>query len=135
MAGGRSGPLSDSRSPEPNFPNRTLAVMDNIEFLRALDNDCIDLIAIDPPFAANETFRGRPKPPITDAERGEERALAARHGEAALDRYAKEDQHRTSVKDEWFFRDIAPDWMKALGRASDRVPPRAEGHGQHLPSL
>ena len=121
MAGGRSGPLSDSRSSEPNFPNRTLAVMDNIEFLRALDNDCIDLIAIDPPFAANETFRGRPKPPITDAERGEERALAARHGEAALDRYAKEDQHLTSVKDEWFFRDIAPDWMKALRDAGDRV--------------
>ena len=66
--------------PDPNFPNRTLAVMDNLEFLRALDNECIDLIAIDPPFAANETFEGRVKPPITDAERRAEFALAASHG-------------------------------------------------------
>ena len=51
-----------------NVPNRTLAIMDNLWFLRALNNDCVDLIAIDPPFAANETFIGRPRPAITDAE-------------------------------------------------------------------
>ncbi len=113
--------MSDSRSREPNFPNRTLAVMDNLEFLRALDNDCIDLIAIDPPFAANETFTGKPKHRITEAERGEERALAARHGRAALDRYAKEDKQLTSVKDDWFWRDIDEAWMKALKDAGERV--------------
>ncbi|MCE2458450.1 MAG: hypothetical protein J4G14_11650 [Dehalococcoidia bacterium] len=59
-----------------NMQNRTLAIMDNLPFLRSLNNECIDLIAIDPPFAANETFTGRPKPPITDAEIEEEKALA-----------------------------------------------------------
>lgn len=29
--------------PEPNFPNRTLAIMDNLEFLRATDNDLVHL--------------------------------------------------------------------------------------------
>ena len=43
----------------PNFPNRTLAIMDNLAFLRATENESIDLIAIDPPFAANETFEAR----------------------------------------------------------------------------
>ena len=65
---------------ELNVPNRTLAVMDNLDFLKSINNECIDLIAIDPPFAANETFRSRPNPPITDEELAEERSLAGLHG-------------------------------------------------------
>ena len=107
--------------PEPNFPNRTLAIMDNLEFLRATDNESVDLIAIDPPFAANETFEGAPKPPITDAERRAEFTLAASHGEAALERYRKEDKQLTRVKDDWFWRDVDESWMKALKDAGDRV--------------
>jgi len=103
----------------PNFPNRTLAVMDNLTFLRALDNECVDLIAIDPPFAANETFEGKVKPPITDAEIGEERALAARHGPDVLAKWEEyegrpENQSVTRVKDEWFFRNVEQDWMGEL---------------------
>ena len=44
-----------------NMQNRTLGIMDNLPFLRSLNNECIDLIAIDPPFAANETFTAKPK--------------------------------------------------------------------------
>ena len=106
---------------EPNFPNRTLAIMDNLEFLRATDNESVDLIAIDPPFAANETFEGKPKPPITDAERRAEFTLAASHGEAALERYRKEDKQLTRVKDDWFWRDVDEGWMKTLKDAGERV--------------
>ena len=42
---------------ELNMQNRTLAIMDNLPFLRSLNNECIDLIAIDPPFAAKATFK------------------------------------------------------------------------------
>ena len=63
-----------------NMRSRTLGIMDNLPFLRSLNNECIDLIAIDPPFAANETFTGSPRPPITDAEIEEEKALAEKHG-------------------------------------------------------
>ena len=31
-----------------NIANRTLGIMDNLSFLRSLNNECIDLIAIDP---------------------------------------------------------------------------------------
>ena len=95
--------------------NRTLGVMDNLEFIRALNNECIDLIAIDPPFAANETFTSRPRIAITDAEIDEERQLAARHG-------VPHDEGRlTNVHDIWTWdSDIHPDWMN---RIEDDYPP------------
>ena len=65
-----------------NVTNRTLAIVDNYPFLRSLNNECIDLIAIDPPFAANETFTSKPRPPISKAEFDEEVALAKAHGAA-----------------------------------------------------
>ena len=43
----------------PDHPlNRHLFVADNISLLRSLDNETIDLICIDPPFAKNQTFIG-----------------------------------------------------------------------------
>ena len=93
-----------------NVANRTLAVMDNLPFLRSLNNECIDLIAIDPPFAANETFTQKPKPPISDAELAEEKALAAKHGAGH-----NEGRGETRVKDYWSWdADIHPDWKMAI---------------------
>ena len=98
-----------------NMRNRTLGIMDNLPFLRSLNNECIDLIAIDPPFAANETFTGRPRPPITDAEIEEERALAEKHG-------AKHDEGRdTTVQDIWTWdANVHPDWLNQI---EDDYPP------------
>ena len=93
-----------------NLPNRTLAVMDNLQLLRALNNECIDLIAIDPPFAANETFTSKPKPPITEAELAEEIALAKSHGATH-----NEGIGETRVKDHWNWdRDIHPAWKSRI---------------------
>ena len=98
-----------------NVRNRTLAVMDNLPFLRALNNECIDLIAIDPPFAANETFTGSPRPPISDAELAEEKALAHEHG-------VQHDERRgTTVSDIWTWdANVHPNW---LNRIEDDYPP------------
>ena len=95
--------------------NRTLAIMDNLRFLRSLNNECIDLIAIDPPFAANETFVGRPRPAVADAEIAAEKALARKHG-------ASHDEGRdTRVRDIWTWDDnVHPDW---LSRMEDDYPP------------
>ena len=92
-----------------NMSNRTLGVMDNLRFLRSLNNDCIDLIAIDPPFAANETFVGRPRPAVTDAEIAAEKALARKHG-------ARHDEGRdTRVRDIWTWDDnVHPDWLARM---------------------
>ena len=43
-----------------NLANRTFSIMDNYQLLHPPINECIDLIAIDPPFAANETFANKP---------------------------------------------------------------------------
>ena len=93
-----------------NFENRTLAIMDNLTFLRALNNECIDLIAIDPPFAANETFTNEPKPPITEAEFDEEVELAKAHGTPH-----NEGIGETRVKDFWNWdEDVHPGWKARI---------------------
>ncbi len=93
-----------------NVANRTLAIMDNYPFLRQLNNECIDLIAIDPPFAANETFTSRPRPPISQAEFDEEVALAKAHGAAH-----NEGMGETRVKDYWNWDDdIHPEWKMRI---------------------
>ena len=95
---------------ELNVANRTLAVMDNLAFLRRLNNACIDLIAIDPPFAANETFTGNPKPPISDDEYAEEIALAQAHGAQH-----NEGQGETRVHDIWSWdEDVHPAWKMRI---------------------
>ena len=95
---------------ELNVNNRTLAVMDNLLFLRSLNNECIDLIAIDPPFAANETFTQIPKPPITEVELAEEKALAETHGVEH-----NEGIGETRVKDVWNWdEDIHPTWKMQI---------------------
>ncbi len=93
-----------------NVANRTLVIMDNYPFLRSLNNECIDLIAIDPPFAANETFTSRPKPPISQAEFDEEVALAKTHGAAH-----NEGIGETRVQDFWNWDDdIHPEWKMRI---------------------
>ena len=95
---------------ELNVANRTLAIMDNLPFLRSLNNECIDLIAIDPPFAAKETFTAKPKPPITEAELTEEWELASLRG---ISHY--EGIGETRVKDVWSWdKDIHPDWKMQI---------------------
>ena len=93
-----------------NVANRTLAIMDNLAFLRRLNNECIDLIAIDPPFAANETFTGNPRPPISDAEYAEEIALAKAHRVEH-----NEGQGLTRVHDIWSWdEDVHPAWKMSI---------------------
>ena len=45
---------------EPNFKNRTLFHGDNLDFLRAINSECIDLIATDPPFKKGKDFHATP---------------------------------------------------------------------------
>ncbi len=84
--------------------------MDNLTFLRSLNNECVDLIAIDPPFAANETFKRKPNPPITPAELQEEKALAREHRVAH-----NEGIGETRVKDVWNWDDdVHPTWKMRI---------------------
>ena len=64
-----------------NAVNRGVYIADNLDFLRRLNTECIDLVCIDPPFAKNETFTGdRLKPPLSKQERDIETRLLKRWG-------------------------------------------------------
>ena len=48
--------------------------------LKSLDNETIDLVCCDPPFAKNQTFTGQIKPRLKDSEIAEEKALLKKWG-------------------------------------------------------
>lgn len=44
--------------PTPNFKPRTLFTRDNLQILRGMNSECVDLIYIDPPFNSNVVYQG-----------------------------------------------------------------------------
>ncbi len=61
----------------PHPLNRRMVIADNLELLKALDNETVDLIVTDPPFAKKNTFTGTLKPPLNAEEMAlEKRTLA-----------------------------------------------------------
>ena len=106
-----------------NAVNRGVYISDNLPFLKSLNDGCIDLVCIDPPFAKNETF-GRKnekspdplKPPLSDEEKETELALLRRWGirneqeanEAGIDWPA------TRYKDIWSWQDVHESWLKDI---------------------
>ena len=42
---------------EPNFANRTVWTGDNLDVLRGINSECVDLIYLDPPFNSNARLR------------------------------------------------------------------------------
>ncbi len=41
---------------QPNFANRTIWTGDNLDILRGLNSECVDLIYLDPPFNSNQDY-------------------------------------------------------------------------------
>ena len=109
---------------ELNAVNRGMYIADNLNFLKSLNDECIDLVCIDPPFAKNETF-GRKnarapdplKPPLTEQERQVELDLLARWG-FHNEREANEagiDWPETRYKDFWSWEnDIHEEWLASI---------------------
>ena len=105
-----------------NAVNRGVYIADNLAFLRALNDECVDLVCIDPPFAKNETFTGdRIRPPLTDTEIAIERRLLASWGvSSAQDADAKGvnwpyGNARGGYTDIWSWEaDIHEDWIESL---------------------
>ena len=106
---------------ELNAVNRGMYIADNLEFLKALNDECIDLVCIDPPFKKNETFgrknsKGKDplKPPLMDQERQVELDLLARWGIHNPDEAdaAGINWPETAYKDFWSWeKDVHEDWL------------------------
>ena len=105
-----------------NAVNRGVYIADNLVFLRALNDECVDLVCVDPPFAKNETFTGdRIRPPLTDAEIAIERRLLASWGaRSAQDADARgitwpDDIAQGGYTDIWSWEaDIHEDWIDSI---------------------
>ena len=107
-----------------NAVNRGVYIADNLSFLRSLNDECIDLVCIDPPFAKNETFGKRRdtdsdplRPPLTDAERETELRLLRSWG---INNPREADAAgivwpETRYRDIWSWEgDIHEDWLREL---------------------
>ena len=106
-----------------NAVNRGVYISDNLPFLKSLNDECIDLVCIDPPFAKNETF-GRKnekspdplKPPLSDEEQETELALLRRwdiRNEQEANN-AGIDWPATRYKDIWSWQDVHESWLKDI---------------------
>ena len=104
-----------------NAVNRGVYVSDNLPFLQSLNDGCVDLVCIDPPFAKNETF-GRKnarapdplKPPLLDDEKATELALLRRWGIRNEQDAAKAgiDWPETRYRDIWSWEtDVHEQWL------------------------
>ena len=51
-----------------NFDNRTLFIADNLDIMRGMDSDTIDLIYLDPPFNSNRNYKAPIGSPAEGAE-------------------------------------------------------------------
>ena len=108
---------------ELNAVNRGVYISDNLPFLKSLNDGCIDLVCIDPPFAKNETFGKKNakaqdplKPPLSKAEKETELVLLRRWGirneQQAND--AGIDWPETRYKDFWSWKDVHEEWLKDI---------------------
>ena len=43
---------------EPNFVDKTIWTGDNLDILRGMNSETVDLIYLDPPFNSNKNYRG-----------------------------------------------------------------------------
>ena len=118
---------SDSRAngsvDQFNAVNRGVYIADNLPFLRGLNDECIDLVNIDPPFAKNDTFiksDDELKPPLTEAERLNERRLLeswkvydAKTADAKG--IAHPDVVKAGFRDIWSWaNDIHEEWLNSI---------------------
>ena len=118
-----AGAKADSVVYDCNAVNRGVYIADNLDFLRSLNDACVDLVCIDPPFDKNETFvANRLKPPLTEAERQNELRLLAQWGitgpEQAADagvQWPEDHRVKGGYKDIWRWdTDIHEEWVKTL---------------------
>ena len=106
----------------PHPLHRTVVIADNLEMLKALDNETVDLIVTDPPFAKNYDFTGDLKPPLSPEELALERGTLTEWGinsraeaEAAGIEWPPDNgADAAGFSDTWKWEDIHGDWLDQL---------------------
>ena len=101
--------------------NRHFFIADNLALLRRLDNESIDLICTDPPFAKNQTWVGNLKPLLSDVERQQEMDMLASWGIRDAEDAAKAgidwpgEERSAKFKDMWRWEnDVHEEWVERI---------------------
>lgn len=124
--------------------NRTLFIADNLQLMRRMDNETVDLICTDPPFAKNQTFKSQNdlKPELEDHETDDETKLLKKWGitsERKADQIGVEWPGRmgrgAAFKDIWDWeKDIHESWMLEIqsdfGAVAEVIEAASEAHSQ-----
>ena len=106
-----------------NALNRGVYIADNLDFLRSLNDECVDLVCIDPPFAKNDTFKAdKLKAALSDEEKSIELALlrhwgikSASDAQRANIQWVEDERTKGGYKDIWSWEDdIHEDWIAEL---------------------
>ena len=87
----------------PNFVDKTIWTGDNLDILRGINSESIDLIYLDPPFNSNRDYEA----PIGSKAAG------------------------ASFKDTWTLSDLDVAWMGLIADEATRRSPCAEDGGYH----
>ena len=114
---------------QPHPLNRHVVIADNLEMLTALDNETVDLIVTDPPFAKNYDFAGDLKPPLSPEEMAlEKRTLAGwgithRAGAEAAGIEWPPDNGAAAAgfSDIWTWRDVCADRAAGMEAAHPKI--------------
>ena len=95
----------------------------SLDLLRSLDNESIDLICIDPPFAKNQTWVGSLKPPLTEQDLRQEHNALAGWGITSPEQAAQagiewpQGGNDARFKDIWRWEnDVHEDWVQRIER-------------------
>ena len=106
-----------------NGINRGVYIADNLDFLRRINTNSVDLVCIDPPFAKNDTFTAdKLKPPLTQSEKENEMRVLEEWGittpEQADDAgiaWLDDPKARGGYRDTWAWNaDIHEDWVDGI---------------------
>ena len=132
----------------PHPLNRHMVIADNLELLRALDNETVDLIVTDPPFAKNYAFTGDLKPPLGPEELALEQRTLANWGidgpaaaEAAGIELPQNGDATAGFSDIWTWeKDVHEEWLdkieaerQAVAKAIDAARfSHSDGHAAYL---
>ena len=90
---------------QPNFANRTLFTADNLDILRGIDDEVIDLIYLDPPFNSNDDYAG-----LVDTQSG--------------------DKVLAKFKDTWTLDDVKAEWPDEIEAENPRLWHAVVGAGE-----
>lgn len=115
---------SQAKPGEPfNAVNRGVYISDNLPFLRSLNDECVELVCIDPPFAKNDTFNkadSELKPALSPDEKENEKLLMNQWGASNLreaERLGIEwpEQIGAGFTDIWSWeKDVHEEWVEGI---------------------